>query len=85
MNDDEAVTEDPCLEEMPTEEAVSLLVNVYGEGEATARWMVALAKGEIDGDVRAVADRRARRSSGQTRQRSVPASAARPRDSHGVG
>ena len=47
---------DPVITEMPTEEAVELLMRVYGEDEATARLMVEVAKGEFEGDAHSVAD-----------------------------
>jgi hypothetical protein len=42
--------EDPDLNSMPAEEAVQFLMRVYGVGKGRARFMVALERGEIDGD-----------------------------------
>jgi hypothetical protein len=47
---------------MPTEEAIAYLRDVYKTPEGEARFMVAMAKGEIDGDCYAV-DERGRRLS----------------------
>jgi len=46
----------PALQDMPTEEAVEMLMHLFGEGEYQARFMVAIAKGEIQGDCIEVAD-----------------------------
>lgn len=47
---------DPSIAEMPTDEAVELLMRVYGEDEETARLMVGLTKDELEGDAYGVAD-----------------------------
>jgi hypothetical protein len=47
---------DPSLTEMPVEEAVAFLMRVYGEDEATARLMVGVARGDLEGDALSVAD-----------------------------
>jgi acyl-coenzyme A thioesterase PaaI-like protein len=44
---------DVIIAEMPTEEAVRYLMS-HGTAEMDARFLVAMAKGEIEGDARAV-------------------------------
>jgi hypothetical protein len=46
----------PALQDMPTEVAVEMLMRLFGESEYQARFMVAFAKGEIQGDCIEVAD-----------------------------
>jgi hypothetical protein len=41
---------------MPTEDAVAFLMREYNEDECTARFMVGIAKGEIEGDAYAIED-----------------------------
>lgn len=48
--------EDPALESMPTEDAVAFMMREYNEDECTARFMVRIAKGEIEGDAYAIDD-----------------------------
>jgi hypothetical protein len=56
VNDRLLIPGDPSIRDLPTEEAVVLLMRVYGESEATARLMVGIAKGEIEGDALAVSE-----------------------------
>lgn len=56
MKERSPLQRDPSIAEMPTEEAVALLVQVYGEDEATARLMVGIAKDELEGDAYGVSD-----------------------------
>ena len=54
LDDDEPIPPDaivlPALEDMPVEDAVKLLRS-HGLDEADARFEVALARGEVDGDL----------------------------------
>ena len=56
MKERPSLQQDPSLTEMPVEEAVELLMRVYGEDEATARLMVGVARGDLEGDAWSVAD-----------------------------
>ena len=56
MKERASIEQDPSITKMPTEEAVALLMRVYGEDEATARLMVGIATGEIEGDAYGIAD-----------------------------
>ncbi len=56
VNERPPLQQGPPIEELSTDEAVALLTRVYGESEETARLMVAIAKGEIEGDAFAVTD-----------------------------
>jgi hypothetical protein len=56
MKERSPLQRDPTIVEMPTEDAVELLMRVYGQDEATARLIVEIEKGEIDGDAYGVAD-----------------------------
>jgi hypothetical protein len=48
--------EDPSLDTMTTEEAVAFLMREYNEDECTARLIVGIARGEIEGDACAIDD-----------------------------
>ena len=60
LDDDEELPPDvevePDFEEMETEDAVRHLMAYWGLGEADARFYLAIARGEIEGDAYAVDD-----------------------------